>query len=135
MSEPEQHRSLWERIQKASGTRRLALLAQLDRGEAIALLQWNDRDGIYSDDDMAREPGVPPGSQLSTLDCHIHLLSSMSENDPEPKDWWATYDRARFAPTPLCLACLDGVHFAGKPDFPHRRARPGEACGAADHVG
>lgn len=126
-------RNFWERCQKADGARRLALVASLDRRDAIALLKWNDRDGVYSDEDMAKEPGVPHGFKLSTLECHIHLLSSFAEEDAEHKDWWAAYDRARYAPTPVCLACLDRIHFGGKPDFPWRNPRAGEACGAADH--
>lgn len=126
-----EQRKLWERCQKADGSKRLALVASLDRGDAIALLEWNDRDGVYSDEDMAKEPR---GLKLSTLECHIHLLNSFAEEDAERKDWWAAYDRARYAATPVCRACLDRIHFGGKPDFPWRNPRAGEACGAADHL-
>jgi hypothetical protein len=34
--------------------------------------------------------------------------------------------------TPLCPDCLARCHAGGEPDFPHRVATAGEACGAAD---
>jgi hypothetical protein len=34
---------------------------------------------------------------------------------------------------PLCAACLASAHTGAEPDFPHRLAVAGEACGAADH--
>ncbi len=37
--------------------------------------------------------------------------------------------------TPVCAACLGGIHFGGEPDFPWRPCEEGEDCGAADHVG
>ena len=41
--------------------------------------------------------------------------------------------RERVEITPLCEECVLQGHAGGLPDFPWRKAKPGEPCGAADH--